>query len=111
MSPKGTQLVRPVAGLQLEFKPSAAKTVFAKPTQAAPPEARYASATDGFKPDGRKKLTKAAGTYGTPEAVAPKPLTVNGLSPGWLAPAAMAAFKLFTIRSPRTVLALIGRLM
>src|SRR5258708_38844907 len=106
MSPKGTQLVRPVAGLQLAFRPSAARTVFANPTQAAPPEARYASATDGFRPDGRKKLTKAAGTYG-PKGPTPQPLTVKGLSVDLLTLAATAESRLFTIKSPRTVLALI----
>src|SRR5579863_1096967 len=114
MSLKGTQLARPeTPGLHFVFRPVAAKSANASGTHgaSAPP------ANDGLSPEGRKKLTIAAGTKngrldpGTgfaPQGTAPVP-TDNGLSVGKFAPAATAACQFSVSRSPRAVLALMGR--
>src|SRR5581483_128553 len=114
MSLKGMQLVSPlVVGSHFVFRPAAAKSASAKGTHGAkgPP------AREGFNPDGRKKLTIAAGTKNgsfapgigfAPHGVAPVP-TDNGLSLARFAPAATAACQFSVSRSPRAVFALIGR--
>src|SRR5713226_5811251 len=63
---------------------------------------------DGLIPDGRKKLTTAAGING-PAGPMPHPATDSGLVVGVAAPAATALSQLPTSRSPRTVFALMGR--
>src|ERR1022692_2178859 len=77
---------------------------------AAGPAAMRAPAIEGFKPPGRKKFISAELTHGPsapdPQGRAPPP-TVNGLA--GVCPAASAALKLATIKSPRIVLALMGR--
>src|SRR6266550_2902896 len=112
MSPNGTQLAY-VAGSQFALNPWLARLVsmdWAKPTQASPPPRPTAAAIDGFNPPGRKKFIIGALTHGPkgpdPHGTAPVP-TVKGLAA--VCPAARAALKLATIRSPRIVLALIGR--
>src|SRR5271170_8443556 len=93
MSLKGTQFARPeTPGLHFVLSPPAAKSANARGTQGAngPP------ANEGLSPEGRKKLTMAAGTkYGRvapgirflPQGMVPVP-TDNGLSVGRFAPAA-----------------------
>src|SRR5271169_2348961 len=113
MSPKGTQPTK-VAGLQFVLNPCPARLLsidWARLTHAPPPPRSRAPAMEGFKPPGRKKFISAELTHGPsepdPQGTAPVP-TVNGLL--GVCPAAMAALKFCTIKSPRTVLALIGRL-
>src|SRR5437868_6795544 len=114
MSPKGTQFASDVKGSHAALNPWVVRLLSmdsARATQAPPPPPISASAIAGFKPPGRKKFIRAALTHGPsapdPQGAAPVP-TVNGLPTG--SPAAINAFKLATIRSPRMVLALIGRL-
>src|SRR5882672_4526428 len=113
MSPKGTQLSR-VVGSQLALNPWLARLVsmdWPRATQEPAPAASSAPATDGFNPPGRKKFISEELTQGPskPEPQGtPSPPTVKGLL--GVSPPASAALKLATIRSPRTVLALIGRL-
>src|SRR5450432_741334 len=113
MSPKGTQPVN-VAGSQLVLNPWLARLPsidWASATHDPPPPARSAPAIAGFRPPGRKKFMRAAFTQGPsvpdPQG-APVVPTVNGLPTG--SPAAMEAFRLATIKSPRIVFALMGRL-
>src|ERR1700741_2985993 len=112
MSPKGTQLAK-VVGSQLALNPWLARLLSmdcARVTQAPAPANSKAPAIDGFIPPGRKKFISGALTQGpsgpTPQGTDPVP-TVNGLLTD--CPAASAAFMLATMRSPRTVFALMGR--
>src|ERR1700730_1422723 len=109
MSLKGTQPVR-VVGLQALLRPPACNTsgatVWTQPAVAGLDS--NASAIAGFKPEERKKFSRAGGTYGPPGPT-PQLLTNSGLSLGCAAPAAIAACQFFTSRSPRVVLALMGR--
>src|SRR5579863_3353296 len=109
MSPKGTQPVKlPVVGAQVALKPWLVRLLSicsARPTQELAPARIRASAMEGFKPPRRKKFIKGALTQGlglVPQGTEPVP-TVNGLAGVW--PAARAALKLATIKSPRMVLA------
>src|SRR5262245_1326101 len=110
MSPNGMQFARVVRS-QLVFRPyiccTRGSTICTQGAVAGFDNS--ATPIDGLTPEGRKKFVSAAGTYGPP-APTPQPLTVNGLSVGAAAPAATAASRFLTIRSPRTVFALIGRL-
>src|SRR5579864_9660662 len=118
MSPNGTQPPNPpvTVGAQLALNPWAARPLSmdspsCKHGMPAPPgAASSAPAIEGFKPPGRKKFISAELTQGpsgpTPQGRAPLP-TVKGLA--GVCPAARAALKLATIKSPRTVLALMGR--
>src|SRR5258707_15022892 len=112
MSPNGTQLAN-VVGSRFGLNPWLARvpsTDWAKPTPAPPPASATAAAMEGFIPPGRKKFISGALTHGPsgpdPQGTAPVP-TVKGLAA--VCPAASAALKLATIRSPRIVLAFIGR--
>src|ERR1039458_9213436 len=112
MSPKGTQPTK-VAGSQLVLKPWEAnpfRICCARPTQSE--VAPIAPAIEGFRPPGRKKFIREESTAtGAPEGVNTHP-TVNGLAGGvWPVASAYpyADMKFATIKSPRMVLALIGR--
>src|SRR6266567_4306379 len=114
MSPKGTQLFREVKGSQAALNPWVARLLSmdsASATQLPAPPTISACAIAGFRPPGRKKFIRAEFTQGprapNPQGAVPVP-TVNGLPTG--SPAAIEAFRLPTIRSPRMVFALIGRL-
>src|ERR1700687_3665675 len=118
MSPKGTQPENPpvTVGAQLALNPWLASLLSVSSPScrqgipAPPGAASSAPAIEGFKPPGRKKFISAELTQGPsrplPQGTAPLP-TVKGLA--GVCPAASAALKLATIRSPRTVLALMGR--
>src|ERR1700722_5020220 len=113
MSPKGTQFCSEVNGSHAVLKPCLARLdsiPSASVTHALAPAAASASAIDGFSPPGRKKFISGELTHGPsgpdPQGKVPVP-TVNGLAAD--CPAASADSKFATIRSPRTVLALIGR--
>src|SRR5258708_27315802 len=116
MSPKGMQLAREVRGSHAALNPWLARplsmdSASCKQGIPTPPGAAIsASAIAGFRPPGRKKFIRAELTQGPrapdPQGAAPVP-TVNGLPTG--SPAAIEAFKLATIKSPRIVLALMGR--
>src|SRR5215831_12360050 len=114
MSPNGMQLLNePLKGSQAVLKPwllRAPRACSACWTQATSPTASNAPAIEGFSPLGRKKFMSDELTHGPagplPQWVFPLP-TVNGLEK--FCPAARAAKKLLTIRSPRMVLSLIGR--
>src|ERR1700746_1843393 len=115
MSLKGTHPVKAgVVGSHAVLSPLACRICWANPTQAAPPLAISTLAIDGVNPDGRKKFVRAAATHGAPVM----PLTPHGAAPDPTnsgPPAAAefgspnAACQFFTSRSPRGVLALIGR--
>src|SRR3954468_15479358 len=106
MSPKGTHPLK-VAGSQLALKPGIEATMAAAcPIQAGSANA-YAPMMEGFNPPGRKKFIREASTKGVPLGETPHPLTVKGLDA--LSPDASAALKFLIIRSPRMVLALMGR--
>src|SRR6266496_3634083 len=114
MSPKGMQLASEVKGSQAALNPwlvGLLSMVSASATQLPAPPIIIACAIAGFRPPGRKKFIRAEFTHGPrapdPQGAAPVP-TVNGLPTG--SPAAIAAFRFLTIRSPRMVLALMGRL-
>src|SRR5580693_3514822 len=109
MSLKGTQPVR-VVGSQAVLNPPACNTNGATTcTQGAVAGFdNRARAMAGFKPEGRKKFTSDAGTNGPPGPT-PQPFCDSGLSVGSAAPAAIAACQFFSSRSPRVVLALMGR--
>src|SRR5437667_5632818 len=77
MSLKGMQPDK-VVGSHLAFKPSAARIWFARVTQDPAPSALRKFAIDGFSPDGRKKLTRAAATHGCPRPLAPQGNPVFG---------------------------------
>src|SRR6202142_404830 len=123
MSPKGMQPAS-VAGSQEVLNPAVLYPCAFKDcrtsgytvvTQLPPPAAMRASAIDAFKPPGRKKLVSAADTQGLwlvglmPQGAAPLP-TAKGPKAEFEAGSPCAASKLATSRSPRCVLALIGRL-
>src|SRR5579864_3503726 len=112
MSPKGTQFAR-VAGLQAVLRPSAPRICCANPTQGAAAVGSNAAAIAGFSPDGRKKFTNAAETHATPlelkpQGAAPAP-TLRGPAAAFEVGSVKATCQFFTSKSPRTVLALIGR--
>src|SRR3974390_2063985 len=119
MSPKGTHPLN-VAGSQV-LKPRLWARVAACVMHANPeaPNEEYAPMIDGFRPPGRKKFISEASTKGSGPSGPPAglhPLTVNGLAGvgkrvGLLkaTESVMAALKFATIRSPRMVLALMGR--
>src|SRR5512135_3669647 len=97
MSLKGMQPTSD-SGSQLAFKPSAAMIWLASPTQApAPP----ACASEGFKPEGRKKLTSEELTHGcpcngpglrfTPQGAPMEPTNSGALAPPLSAPGSPAA--------------------
>src|SRR5262249_5251187 len=112
MSPKGTQPVNEVSGSQAVLNPCPlrpCKICSPNWTQAAPPTCAMAPATDAFSLERGKRfimeeLTKGQGGR-FPQGTPPLP-TVKGLL--GVCPAARAALKLATMRSPRIVLALIG---
>src|SRR5947209_13306750 len=114
MSPNGMQpLKEPLRGSHAVLKPwplSAPSICSAWATHVTSPTPSNAPAIEGFKPLGRKKFIKDELTHGPagplPQWVFPPP-TVNGLPT--VCPSPSALRKLLTIRSPRTVLALIGR--
>src|SRR5579862_132361 len=112
MSPKGTQFAK-VFGSQFALKPWLARLLSiccASCTHALPPPSATAAAIDGLIPPGRKKFIRGALIHGPsgplPQGTAPVP-TVSGLAAD--CPAAKAAWKLLTAKSPRIVFALIGR--
>src|ERR1700686_3677507 len=112
MSPKGTQFCRDVNGSHAALKPWLARLVSipsAAATQALAPARLKASAMEGFNPPGLKKFIRGELTHApTPDPHGTEPVpTVNELA--GVCPAASAALKLTTIKSPRIVLALIGR--
>src|ERR1700731_2691093 len=112
MSPKGTQFAS-VAGLQAVLSPSAPKICCANPTHGAPAVGSNAPAIAGFSPEGRKKFTRAAETHGAPlglkpQGAAPDP-TLSGPAAAFEVGSVKATCQFFTSKSPRTVLALIGR--
>src|SRR5260221_12295486 len=109
MSLNGTHPVR-VVGSHAVLRPPACNTKGATAwTQGAVAGFESSAiAIAGFNPDGRKKFINAVGTYG-PAGPTPQLFTNSGLSVGSAAPAASAACQFFTSRSPRVVLALIGR--
>src|SRR5579862_451482 len=109
MSPNGMQFAS-VAKLQLAFRPYSFSTkgnTCVTQGAVAGLDSR-ANAIEGLIPDGRKKFVSAAGTKGPP-APTPQLVTVSGLSVLRFAPAATAAFRFSTTRSPRMAFALIGR--
>src|SRR5438067_1444297 len=85
----GTQLPETVGSQGPTFgprpRPSAFITRLIRPRQAA----GSVAANEGFSPEGRKKLTTAAG-MNAPAGPAPQPFTKSGLSVGKSAPAATA---------------------
>src|SRR5579862_1033039 len=66
MSLKGMQPLSEV-GSQLAFSPSAAIICCARNTQPPAPPAIAARASEGFRPEGRKKLTSEELTQGCPK--------------------------------------------
>src|SRR5438477_1180067 len=117
MSPKGTQPVNPPVkvGAQFALNPWLARLLSIDSAScthgiAEGPAAMRAPAIEGFKPPGRKKFINAELIHGPsapdPQGVLPLP-TVKGLA--GVCPEASAALKFATIKSPRTVLALMGR--
>src|SRR5262249_4608738 len=103
-----------VAGLQATLRPLAWRMPCAKVTQAPAPAPVKAFAIAGFSPEGRKKFVRAAATHGapemalTPQGKGPEP-TKRGPPVAREFGSASAACQFFTSRSPRTVLALMGR--
>src|ERR1700756_2275926 len=111
MSLKGTDTQVPAVGSQgPPFTPSPSPSAFITPRISGKHGAKAGcDAIEGFKPDGRKKLTAAAGITGPSGPDGTQLFTNSGLVVGGTAPAATAACQFLTKRSPRTVFALIGR--
>src|SRR5581483_7793325 len=118
MSLNGMQFAK-VAGSQLARRPSAARIWFANVTHSPAPCDVKKLASDGFNPDGRKKLVKAAATHGAPEALTPQgaPPAVAGSAPTPSGPSVLApevgsvkaVCQFASSACGRTALALIGR--
>src|ERR1700730_15549857 len=113
MSLKGTQPVSPlVEGSHAVLRPPCCITASAAAMQPWAGVPISALAKAGFKPPGRKKFVSAAETQGTP------PTNPHGTEPAPTNSGPAAAFELvslratcqfLTSRSPRVVLALMGR--
>src|ERR1700722_9506722 len=99
-----------VAGLQAAFSPANFRSAWARGTQGA-----NKAATEGFSPPGLKSLTNVAGTKKgiapgrAAKGLGPHDATPNGLEPVAAGFVANAASQFSVSRSPRTVLALMGR--
>src|SRR5271165_6182522 len=114
MSLKGMQPVSPdVEGLQAVLSPPACKMDKAGSIQSCAGVPISALAMAGFRPPGRKKFVSAADTQGTPptnpHGVDPAP-TNSGPALALEVGSPKATCQFLTSRSPRVVLALMGRL-
>src|SRR2546421_12984728 len=93
MSLKGTQPLS-VLGSHFVFRPSAARICCARRTHPPAPTAGLLKkfGSDGFRPEGRKKLTSAAETHvgfsGSHGTLDPTPSGPNGAPPASGSPAA-----------------------
>src|SRR5271165_189000 len=114
MSLKGMQPVRPLArGLHAVLNPAACRMDSASSMQPCAGVPINAPASDGFSPEGRKKLARAAETQGwppglTPQGAAPEP-TARGPPEAAEVGSVRAACQFRTSQSPRGALALMGR--
>src|SRR6266568_8405289 len=114
MSLKGTQCASVVMSHCVLNPGSDCKICCASVTQLPAPAAFNAMAMAGFSPEGRKKFVSAAETQGAPvlglmpHGAAPAP-TCSGPAAAFEVGSLKAACQLFSRKSPRVVLALMGR--
>src|SRR5882672_10948981 len=113
MSLKGTQPLSPlVDGSHAVLSPPCCMTASAALMQPCADVPIKAPAMAGFRPPGRKKLVSAADTHGTPltnpHGAWPPP-TNSGPAAAFDVGSLSATCQFLTSRSPRVVLALMGR--
>src|SRR5436190_19837131 len=113
MSLKGMQPVSPLLeGSHAVLSPPCCRTANAALMQPCAGVPISALARAGFRPPGRKKLVSADETHGTPltnpQGAAPAP-TNSGPAAAFDVGSLRATCQFLAIKSPRVVLALIGR--